>query len=910
MNETGGFKAFPLVTRDGRRLVRRGGGPDAEWALVPESTLPPGTPPVRRWTIYGVKSAHSDLGLHRSNYVQRANSVARLDHVRALAAADTRPDSDPAAFRWVAEGWWSFMNYPADRGEKAARELAGELRRRGRFDVGGNWCGSNTHAMGYEELCRSLYAKREMEERWGVVTKTAQIVDNPGVSSALVGLYAQSGIRYLAHWPNSYTMSLDGRNIYTDATSRDRPAVFWWESPDGRSRVLVWTNADGYVDGAEFGLGTAFIDPPSLQFPEQAEVPLPDWQPNMARWERTTAERLAALEDAVPYDTWLFPDYHDDEVPTTRLADAFATWNEKWATPVFRTVGSLDEPFARLERDWGDRIPVLRGDLPCGWDRATPAFADVLARKFAADRALPVAEARAAVAAATCGEPYPRERFARAYEALVLSDDHSYGFSGYSGRRVYDTWAQRLDWIETAERTAADGRAVGASLQDDCNTASMGRDVSTKCPERETLENRWYRIRVRDDGAILSIFDKELDRELLSAPANELFYTRDRYASWCGAAALRAHRISSAVSLAPDRKAILVENVIEEAADLLGADRFNCYGHYAFPFALENPHFSAQINGPVVDPFQDALPHVANSYRCVRDWCAVEDGTCGIALVQPDTWVMEFGCQHGAEAYVREERPSSAVMWSFVFSDGLQWHLDTPPSFRFRYVITSYAGTWRDAHIPAFAAREVGALAADSDVACRISCDARNVELVALKAADDGCGFIARFRETEGRTVRSVVRQNLAPGARLILCDLLERPRAEIPGGILELQPFAFVTVLIDGGGRVQFARDDEPWTGLLVRPRAFAGGEPGQLYLLWGAEDGVEEWELFRDGASVARVRRESSGGVPFRCARWEDNALEPGRLYSYRVRPILPDGTPGSFGPVFTGRTRNCAD
>ncbi|MBO7411104.1 MAG: GatB/YqeY domain-containing protein, partial [Ottowia sp.] len=93
-----------------------------------------------------------------------------------------------------------------------------------------------------------------------------------------------------------------------------------------------------------------------------------DWRPDTDKWERTTAERLAALEAAVPYDTWLFPDYHDDEVPSTRLADAFAAWNEKWATPVFRTVGSLDEPFERLERRWGDRIPVLRGDLPCAWD--------------------------------------------------------------------------------------------------------------------------------------------------------------------------------------------------------------------------------------------------------------------------------------------------------------------------------------------------------------------------------------------------------------------------------------------------------------------------------------------------------------------------------------------------------------
>ena len=40
-------------------------------------------------------------------------------------------------------------------GGKTVYELV-PTNRRGRFDVGGNWCGSTTHVMGYEELCRSL----------------------------------------------------------------------------------------------------------------------------------------------------------------------------------------------------------------------------------------------------------------------------------------------------------------------------------------------------------------------------------------------------------------------------------------------------------------------------------------------------------------------------------------------------------------------------------------------------------------------------------------------------------------------------------------------------------------------------------------------------------------------------------
>lgn len=244
--------AYSMLTHDGCRLISRQSGKNTVWELVPTNSLPPGLPPVRNWTIYGIKSAHSDLGLHRSNYIQRKGTVARMEKAAELFDADTKSDDDPAAFRWVMEGWWSFLNYPADRGDAAARDYLARYLKRGRTDVGGNWCGSSTHLMGYEELCRSLYMKREMEEKWGVRTATAQLVDNPGISSALIGLYRQAGIKYLTHWPNSYTMGLEGRTLYVDPVSDDRPAVFWWEAPDGE-RILVWTNHGGYINGHEFG---------------------------------------------------------------------------------------------------------------------------------------------------------------------------------------------------------------------------------------------------------------------------------------------------------------------------------------------------------------------------------------------------------------------------------------------------------------------------------------------------------------------------------------------------------------------------------------------------------------------------------------------------------------------------------
>jgi len=78
----GVWTAYSMVTRDGRRLVSRGTGTAKKWELVPTNSLPANLPPVRPWTIYGIKSAHSDLGLHRSNYIQRKGTVLRMDKAR------------------------------------------------------------------------------------------------------------------------------------------------------------------------------------------------------------------------------------------------------------------------------------------------------------------------------------------------------------------------------------------------------------------------------------------------------------------------------------------------------------------------------------------------------------------------------------------------------------------------------------------------------------------------------------------------------------------------------------------------------------------------------------------------------------------------------------------------------------
>jgi hypothetical protein len=897
--------AYSMLTHDGRRLVSRVENGRTVYELVSTNALPLDLPPVRRWTIYGIKSAHSDLGLHRSNYAQRKGTVRRLEIARSLFGADSRKDDDPAAFRYVLEGWWGWFNFIADRGEEKARLDFTDLMRRGRFDIGLSLCGGTTHVFGYEELIRSIYPLGELRSEWGVQGRTSQLVDNPGVSCAVIDPYVDGGIENLVFWPNGWMFEkIDSRKSPERTRIRfspgtDHPPVFWWESPAG-NRLLVWAGMH-YIAGRMFGLSTAFIDKLSHPQPEKAEEPPSDWKVDLCGMERSTAGTLSWLEKLVPYDVWLFPDYHDDEIPSTRLADAFAQWNKKWATPVFRTVGRLDEPFERMREKFSADIPVVRGDISCAWDRTLPAAAELLADKLSADRKLPRAEARATVASVMKGADYPQDDIAHAYEALILNDDHSYGLSGYSGRRCYDTWMQHRDWIETAQRIATRELERANAVLFAQNDTSGKKESSEKCgPVNGVKENRWYRISVNERGEIASIYDKELGRELLEGVANKLFYTRDGYRSWSDASALGA-KIGQKVSLDPQVKRIVIENTISGAEDLWNTNRFYRHGHYAFPFKVENPRFYSQLNGPVIDAHSGVTAHVQDTYSCIRDWCAVEGDGFGIAVVQPDTFVVEYGKLHTTNAYCRSGRPQEGHIYSYAFGDALQYQLDAPPSFRFRFILTSYAGSWRDAHIPAFAAREVGALASDDKIASLIRADKKNVELVALKPAENFNGLIVRLRETEGRETCAGIIQSLVKNARFERVSALEQAREDAARGDARFlfRPFETVTLRLTGDvSPIRKAAPKEPWTGLLIHPRAFPAGKGGKTYLLWGTDDSpdFDHYEIARDGRKIADVENIVDEGILYRNARYEDDDVEFGR-HIYHVRSIYKGGRSGDW-------------
>ena len=912
-------QAYSLLTHDGRRMVARDMEGRPFFQLVPTNALPVTLPPIREWKIYCLTSSHTDIGLDRSSYWKRHGSVLFMDHARELVMADPN-DADPAAYRYTVEGSWFFDNYPMERGAAATQQYIKDVMTRNRVGTSALCAGNITEAYGFEQMCRSVYARKRFEDKWGLAPKTMLMADNPGLSWGLVQPCVEAGVENLVFLPNQWNplpstiWPRDKSKPYPfhnpDAGAGGSrvdvrwnsplPMVYWWEAGDRSSKMLVWAHNHYSSSSQPFGINGRGI----------------------ATMERMLPDQLAKMEKRYPYDVWFVSRYADFERPNTRISDSFKAWNKKWRWPEMRTVANPDEPFDLLRAKWGDQIPTLRGDMASGWVQFLHSMPECLARKVVVDQELAATEAEAAVRAATRNEPYPAEDFARAWWGLVMNDEHSYATpEGYQGRRIFETIMQHFDWVEKAEQTAerhSNGKLRMESVkwfEEAHQRAHSQAPVLCSGVHARTLENRYYRVK-EESGLIMSIYDKELGRELLNAPANDFRYTRDNHKTWekDAATALDAE-VTRSVKLDPTEKRIWVEIEIRHAKNLRcrSHERYRRYGYLAFPFDVPGGTFYAQINGPVMRPYLDLTGHTSDSYLGVRDWMGVENGEFGVALIQRDTLLAEFGEIHPDKTcYTGKPPAGKSAIFSCLFNDWLVEHRPDGESFnlRYRYAITSYKGAWQAAHIGAFAARTVNPrLAAVS--AAHVKTDVPGVILCGLKAAEDGNGLIARFRETEGRTLTARVWQNILPGAKVERNTILEKPWTEGPADVLALKPYQYATVRITNGKKIAFAPADDSafkYTGLISAPKAVHGERLGQIYLEWGLDPSpaFDHWELYRGESAdfprdsahfVANVKPDVIKGLAFAVNRFDDRGLKTHTRYHYAIRTVHKDGTKGPF-------------
>jgi alpha-mannosidase len=327
-------------------------------------------------------------------------------------------------------------------------------------------------------------------------------------------------------------------------------------------------------------------------------------------------------------------------------------------------------------------------------------------------------------------------------------------------------------------------------------------------PVSNTIENSYYRIEVDPDaGAIKSVFDKQLNREVVDAGSpyrfnqylyvsggdgeTQIVYLRKSLpladlkvsaASGGRVTSVRktpfgevltyhtsgshASSIETDIMLFDDEKKIeLVNRVHKQPSDNKEAV------YFAFPVAAEHAVFSYEIQNGWVDPARDMLKGANVGWFTVQHWVKVDSGELSVGVVPIDSPLITLGDINRGNWPEKFESKSGTI---FSYAMNNYWHTNfrrvQSGDFTFRYVITSggqlspgvLARAGRSAMTPIESRQLISndkfgdpAEPLTPEPTGFLQADAPNVEVVDWKMAEDGQGTVLRLLETAGESARA-----------------------------------------------------------------------------------------------------------------------------------------------------------
>src|SRR6266550_4316118 len=391
------------------------------------------TPP-KRWTLYWLASIHTDVGY--TDIQENALEVHRKNLDAALAWTSTHRD-----FHFTAECALQVLSYVENRSPAAADALLQAIRD-GKVGWQALFANMLTGLLDHETFARLVWPAGKLARERGLTFLSAQITDVPGQTLTFPMLLAASGVKYLASGPNpERAVPLLPPSGGSEGTAY--PQLYYWEGPDG-SRVLHW-RAHHYGDGTRFGF----------------DVGADEMGHRLSSW---LLDQPAFLAQNWPYDTALLygADWQDNALMKEAIVANVQEFGRRFQWPLI-VMGRSEDFFRDVERRFGSRIPVRRGDTGLYWEDG------------AASTAAELAEFRSAQLAA------------RASEIVALWDD-----------RI----EPRDDDAPLRRRSRADARAAMWRDLLLFGEHTWGADESVSAPtSRQTVAQWEYKKRFLDAGA-------------------------------------------------------------------------------------------------------------------------------------------------------------------------------------------------------------------------------------------------------------------------------------------------------------------------------------------------------------------------------------------------------------------------
>jgi alpha-mannosidase len=818
--------------------------------------------PAKRWTVYVVPHVHLDLGY--TDYQAKVESVQSriIDEAIDLFALHPR-------FRFSVDGMWSFEQFLNTRTAND-RTRALTAMKAGQFFVPAQYSNELTGFASAETLLRSLYPSAQFSREHGTPLNYANITDVPSYSWSYASILASAGIHDLLAGSNN------GRAPVLLRGHLDEMSPFYWQGPDGQ-RVLFWYARHYHQMWTIFGL------PPLLNAGEEtlplflemygrptykasstiiygSQVENTDLYPGQAelvdRWNKQYAfphltysgfyEALtsvaAEFKGNIPMVRGDGGPYWEDGIASDAYYAAMERETEARAPSAEKlaTISSLGNPRIAVDHDSFNALwknMVLMDEHTWG---SSESFSDSQGEEATVQLAFKDAHA---MHAHELSDTLLRRSMADIADTIDTPVNSLVVFNTLNWQRSGMVSLDLPKGIELIDRTTGQVVPVEAvAAGETTNRVSFwAQDLSSTgyktylLRQQQTaaglvasaprvMENQFYRVELDPStGAVRSIFDKQLGRELVdeSSPyklGEYLYVTTDdgehddsRFMVHGAAGGklvsmeqtpqgitarlestdVNTPRITAAITLSSHKKQILFTEDVDKVAT---KDDEAVY--FAFPFAMDHPEFEYEIQNGVVNPARDMYPGAGLDWFSVQHWAAVQQDGVSAAVMPLDASLMTFG------DISRLRFPQSFGArkgWLFSYAMNNYWHVNYRAEqgghFQFRYVVTSAAKT-DEVGLSHYGWEEITPLEvtevtpSDKAVETKRPLRAPSGSFLSMidpalvldtwKPAEDGRGTILRFIELGGaaRTVRMGLPRITIQ--RAWLTDALERDRSEL----------------------------------------------------------------------------------------------------------------------------------
>jgi len=389
----------------------------------------------RAWEIHLIHHTHLDIGYTHPQDEVMERQWGFMD--QALDLIDqTRDYPVEARFCWNPENSWVVESWLA-RASAEQKDRFLRAVKAGSIGLDADFANMLWELCRPAELMQAMAYKYELERLTGVTVDSAMLSDVPGVPWGLVSAFAQNGVRYFSIGPNR-----GDRIGYVLKDWADKP--FYWTSPSGRDRVLVFIHGKGY-----------------------------SWFHNGPMWESLpillTEKRVFAYlkeleKSGYPYA--ILPIRYnvggDNGPPDPRITRAVREWNERHPEVKIKLT-TVSASFREFEARYGDQLPEYTGDFTPYWpDGAASTARETAWAREAGERLTQAQTLQSLLNGARATSPANQD-FRPAWVNVLLFNEHTWG--AFSSITAPDSAFAQTQW-EWKRLRAEDSRTQSLDLLD------------------------------------------------------------------------------------------------------------------------------------------------------------------------------------------------------------------------------------------------------------------------------------------------------------------------------------------------------------------------------------------------------------------------------------------------------------